>query len=287
MNILIAGNTGVIGSYLNKQDRFANSLVLNSKIVDLTSKEEIYSYVSKIEKFSVLIFLVGLAHSKGKNKHFSNFEKINYTSLKNLLSVLEYHNKLPKKIIFSSTISVYGENINTNVYSESTKPLPFSPYAKTKLMAENYLLDNYNSESWILRFSPVYYDKFMLNINRRTKILNKYFCVGSGEQNLSLCNINNIIESINGILNDNVPNGVYNISDSKIYSYNDLLNIDKPNKIIRIPKVLILLLYYFSKLIKNNFLKENSIKLYNDNIYPNNKINKFVKLSYSLKDIKK
>ena len=41
--------------------------------------------------------------------------------------------------------------------------------------------------------------------------------------------------SILSILKDKIPNGVYNISDYKIYNYNDLLNVQKVKNLIRIP----------------------------------------------------
>ena len=41
--------------------------------------------------------------------------------------------KIPSKIIFLSTISVYGENMNQKIYSEDDQANPVSPYAITKL----------------------------------------------------------------------------------------------------------------------------------------------------------
>ena len=287
MKILIAGSSGIIGSYIIKQNKFTDSLALNSKIVNLLSKKETYNFVDNNIKADILVFLVGLAHSKGKNKDFEDFNNVNFLTLKNLLTAFEKFNKVPEKIIFSSTISVYGEKFNNTIYKESIEPSPFTPYAKTKLIAERYLLENYNQKSWILRLAPVYYNNFMLNIDRRIKILNKYFCVGTGKIKIFLCNINNIIKTIDAIIGNKVPHGTYNISDSKTYCYNDLLNLYRPKIILKIPKFLIKIIFLFAKLIKNNFLKENSIKLCTDNIYPNYKINNFVKLSHSLNDIKK
>ena len=282
MNILIAGNTGVIGSYLNKQDRFANSLVLNSKIVDLTSKEEIFSYARKIEKFNVLIFLVGLAHKKGKGQELDEFRRVNKQTLVNLLSILEEENKIPDKIIFASTISVYGEKINQNVYNEVSDTKPFSPYAITKLEAEEYLLNNFSNQSWILRFAPVYASNFQLNINRRTKIGGWFYKVGSGSKKLSLCNLENIGSAVQGIIDDKVSAGIYNISDENEYSYDNLLHYVNAKWIVRIPTFLVKGLFYIGKMMNNIFLKENATKLISDNIFPSDKIRKYISLPGSL-----
>ena len=45
-----------------------------------------------------------------------------------------------KKIIFMSTCSVYG--VNNGLLDENTEPYPVSDYARTKLNAEQYIVDN-------------------------------------------------------------------------------------------------------------------------------------------------
>ena len=285
MKILIAGNTGIIGSYLCSKETFKNASIINSSIVDLSSEKRTYEFAKTAKKINVLIYLVGLAHSKGRKNNYNIFKMINYNTLKNLLDAFKHFDKIPDKIVFASTISVYGERLKNNSYDESTVLRPYSPYAKTKMIAENYLLNNFASRSWILRFAPVYSDNFKLNIFRRIYLFKKYFRVGDGTIKLSLCNINNIYESINGIILGKVPPGVYNISDKNLYTYNDLLNSQNVKLFINVPLVLIKILYHLSKIIGNNFLMENSIKLISDNIYPNKKINKLIELRYALEDL--
>ena len=48
------------------------------------------------------------------------------------------YNKIPGKIIFASTISVYGENIKKEIYNEETSLNPKSPYAISKSIAEDF-----------------------------------------------------------------------------------------------------------------------------------------------------
>lgn len=287
MNVLIAGNTGIIGSYLCSKETFANASIINSSIVDLSSKNQTYEFAKTYKKIDVLIYLVGLAHSKGRKKNYDIFEMINYNTLRNLLDAFKNFDKTPNKIVFASTISVYGERLKNNIYNESTPLRPYSPYAKTKMVAENYLLNNFASRTWILRFAPVYSDNFKLNIFRRIYLFKKYFRVGDGTVKLSLCNINNIYESINGIILDKAPPGIYNISDKNLYNYNDLLHSQNIKLFTKVPLFVIKILYYLSKIINNTFLKENSIKLISDNIYPNEKINKLIELPYTLEDLNK
>jgi len=295
-NILLIGASGFIGSFLYKElknkfpitsiDYSTGTIENDFFTLDLTQKPEIKDFAKKCTQFDTLIFLVGLAHKKGKGRDLSVFRNINTQTLINLLSALKEQGKLPDKIIFASTISVYGEKYQQNIYDEESEKHSFSPYAVTKLEAENYLLDRYVDKSWILRFSPVYSPGFLLNINRRTKIRDSYYRVGKGVKKLSLCNIENIETTVNGIIQGNVPSGIYNLSDTKEYTYNDLLTWNNAKKVIRIPQFAVKLLYIFGKIINKTFLKENTIKLITDNIFPSDKIRSFINLPATLNDVK-
>lgn len=285
-HILVAGGSGNIGSFLKQTFSTNDFIFISSKDCDLFSNDSIKKYFTKLKKIDVLIYLVGLAHRKGKKSDLNEFNNVNYETLVNLLSFLGSVSKLPDKIIFASTTSVYGEKYDQIIYDENTAPLPFSPYAITKLKAEEYLLKNYSERSWIIRFASAYSPDFLMNIYRRTKIVGRFYKVGKGVKKLSLCNFENIRVAFQEIVNDNVPNGVYNLSDTKFYSYNELLAWQGASFTHRVPKIIVKILYYLGKLLGNIFLKENTIKLLTDNIYPNDKITTFIELPYVLNDVK-
>jgi nucleoside-diphosphate-sugar epimerase len=292
LSILLAGANGMIGSFLynrfNKDysitalDYSKGSIEDNFFSIDLIQEADVETFAEKSPKCYALIFLVGLAHKKGKGQEYDEFRSINKQTLVNLLSALEVQGKLPNKIIFASTISVYGERINQNIYNEDSEKTPFSPYAVTKLEAEEYLLKNYGVQSWVLRFAPVYSPDFQLNINRRTQSGNWFYKVGNGSKKLSLCNLENIGSAVQGILEDKVPSGIYNISDTKDYSYNDLLKYVNAKWIVRIPTFLVKGLYVVGKMMNNIFLKENATKLISDNIFPSDKIREYIELPNTL-----
>jgi nucleoside-diphosphate-sugar epimerase len=292
---LLAGGNGFIGSKLYAHFE-TNSIISsidasrstnreNSFQVDLTDATAVNSFVAECQEFDVLIFLVGLAHAKGKGKEYPVFRKVNYQTLINLLNAFDRHNKMPEKIIFSSTISVYGERLKTSIYREELEPKPFSPYAVTKLEVEKYLQENYAGKFWILRFAPVYSSEFMLNINRRSKIRSYFYKIAAGDKKLSLCNLSNIITAIAAVADDKIPSGTYNVSDSKDYTYSDLLEYQGAKCILRIPIIAIQLLYAFGKIANNIFLQENCVKLITDNTFPSDKIRSYLDLNATLTDI--
>ena len=292
INTLIAGGNGVIGTFLDQYLRKSSMITLlslNNNFnksslfkIDLTDKHEVNIYTKSCQKFETLIFLVGLVHSKGNKNDYKSFKKVNCESMINLLSGLKRNNKLPKKIIYTSSISVYGENLKNKIFKEDSIKTPFSPYAITKLEGEDYLLKNFPKRTWILRLAPVYSPHFLLNIHRRIKIWRFYFKIDDGGKKLSLCNIMNIGKVIKSINSGLIPVGIYNISDKKEYTYKDLLEHYNANKIIFIPRFSMIIIYCIGKLFRNIFLIENSIKLLTDNTYCSDKINNYITLNYNL-----
>jgi len=295
MDILIAGGNGFIGFHvasffeatasIASIDTISSNNHPNSTEIDLTDSLAVDEYASNCQTYDILIFLVGLAHAKGKGKDYQVFKEVNYQTLVNLTSSLDKNGKLPDKIIFSSTISVYGERFHQNIYSEVVETIPFSPYAVTKLEAEKYLLDTYPDKCWILRFAPVYSSTFTLNLDRRSKLRRYFYKVGNGQNKLSMCNLRNIMLSMGGVIDQLVPAGVYNISDPRYYTYTDLLQYQGAKRPIRIPMFLVRVLFLVGLATKNIFLKENSVKLITNNVFPSDKINNFVNLTATIDDI--
>ena len=73
-------------------------------------------FIENNNKYDTCIFLVGLAHRKGEKSDYQEFNSINFKTFKNLLDTFVKYKKIPNKIIFASTISIYGENyVQTNI----------------------------------------------------------------------------------------------------------------------------------------------------------------------------
>lgn len=290
MNVLIAGHTGVLGKFLSSSlDEVSINYIVSkknpSKKIDLSNLTAVKKFVKNSKKYDVLLFLVGLAHSKGLNKSFNDFFNTNFKTLKNLLNSFEKYEKIPHKIIFTSTISVYGEDFSKRSFLENIISLkPNNPYAKTKLEAERFLTKNYLNRAWILRLAPVYSPDFMLNINKRTKFGKIPYKIGNSKNKLSLCNVKNVKIAITSILDGTLPYGIYNVSDPIIYSFEDLHKFCNTKVYLPIPSFIVKLVYIISKFCNNDFLIENGIKLLTDNIYPAKKISIYQRMENSLFD---
>ena len=95
----------------------------------------------------------------------------------------------------------------------------------------------------------------------------------------------NIKITIENILMGNIPPDIYNVSDACSYTYNQLLKKYNKINVVNIPRPLFKSSYLLGKYIDNSFLIENSIKLISDNIYPSDKIRKFIRFPYMLDSI--
>ena len=115
-SLLIAGGGGIIGSDLNKYLKGTYEIInidqsksKDAFQINLLNNELLEHFVKESKRFDCMIFLVGLAHTKGKKAQFQKFYDINYKTLVNLLNTMGKFDKIPDKIIFTSTIAVYGE----------------------------------------------------------------------------------------------------------------------------------------------------------------------------------
>lgn len=298
MKILITGVYGIIGSYLcqrlkedghyivgiGKREEYEKCHKYYS--CDITNYDNLEKVLKENKDIEIIIHAAALAHNKGNDLSKESFIKINYEGTKNLIDISNKFINL-KNFVFLSTISVYGERLNVEEYKEYERLLPKSPYAVAKKMSEEYIKSTCKSNYSILRLAPVYSKNFKLNIQRRTQIKGIGYTVGKGDKNLSLCNIKNIYLAVNYIIKnyEKETNNTYNISDSRSYSYKELLKyVNKKRKII-IPNLLMKFLYNINKVTtKYVFIEENAIKLLSNNTYPNEEINKKVNLKYNIED---
>ena len=297
MKVLITGVNGFIGSNIHNKlkDKYEILGVSQSKTsrvcdkyiqCDLTDKEALKKVIIENSDIDVIIHCAALAHNKGNDLSRDRFMKVNYGVTQDLVDLSNKYLNL-KQFIFLSTISVYGERMEKSVYVETDECFPKSPYAVAKKKSEEYIETNCKSPYFMLRLAPVYSDTFKLNIQRRTEMKGINYIVGKGDNKLSLCNVKNIVHTVENIIDGNIAkNEIYNISDEKEYTFKDMLDINKVSKFkVYIPKFAIKMLHSINKVsTKKQFIDENAIKLVTDNIYSSEKIRRKVSLRYKLNE---
>ena len=153
-NILLTGGAGYIGSHVvnllidkGYEVTIIDSLItgnenlINKKATfykcDIDNKK-IINDILKRNKYDIAIHLAALIRVDESVNEPKRYNEFNYEKAKKFLDAC-FKNDL-KKIIFSSTASVYGSPKSLNV-TERSELKPSNPYAKTKLKLENYLIN--------------------------------------------------------------------------------------------------------------------------------------------------
>ena len=136
---------------------------------DISDQKEVSKIINQ-KKFELVIHFAGLIRVDESVKEPDKYYEFNYEKAKIFLNTC-IKNDL-KKIIFSSTASVYGNPKEDNV-SENNPLDPLNLYAKSKLRLENFLIEISKKEDIkyiILRyFNVAGADKKM-----RTGLISKY-----------------------------------------------------------------------------------------------------------------
>jgi len=170
-NILITGGAGYIGSHVchllieqGYKVTCIDSLITGNKellpkqvkleVFDIAEKEKVTKLI-KDNNFDLVMHFAGLIRVDESVKQPKRYNNFNYLKAKIFLETC-YKNGL-KKIIFSSTASVYG-NPKTQKVKETDPTNPLNPYASSKLELENFIREtseSYKTKYIILRYFNV------------------------------------------------------------------------------------------------------------------------------------
>lgn len=165
--IFVTGASGFLGMHFISDTINCNfkifALTRNKKNIELSTDfshiEVLEGDINEIEKFKPqLVQCDYFIHIAGEKRDETKMEDVNVNSMKKILSALCIIPAI--KIIYISSSGVYGiENYPSNNLSEDDKCYPGTVYEKSKLAAENYLI-NFSKEKLlnyiILRPSNVF-----------------------------------------------------------------------------------------------------------------------------------
>ena len=256
MNILITGATGFIGRFLvnrlaTDSDRIIclvrqpveryqklNKANVELKRVDILDKETL---VKSIPEVQLVYHLAGKVFAK--QKRGNPYYKVNTEGTKFLAqAVMNSSREYPRFIFLSSIAAVVGKNYG--VVDENTLPNPITRYGKSKLEAENILLQykrQYGLPVTIIRSALVYGPGD--NIFSRSTLLFKMVKrgirpLGDGNNLLSLCYIQNLIAGLEMLRHiKTVPSDIYFVADEKPRTLNEWVEIIADAEGVSFPKI--------------------------------------------------
>lgn len=219
MKIIITGITGFVGQnlskYLKKEGNSVQGLSLRG------------SWVLE-KKSDVLIHLAGKAHDTANTSSQSEYFKVNTDLTKSLFD--EFLNSEIKDFIYFSSVKATADTID-RILDEDHLSSPHTPYGKSKLLAEEYLLSKNLPESkrlFIIRPCMIHGPGNKGNLNLLYQVVEKGIpwplaAFENKRSFLSIDNLNYLIVEM--IKNNNIASGIYNFADDNFISTNELIEI--------------------------------------------------------------
>lgn len=276
--ILITGCEGFIGSTLKHaliengydvwgidvSDKSGNQ-VIAADLLDVIAAQQA---VEACLPFSILIHTAALAHGQDMASGDS-YVRINTQMTDNLLKAIEGQDP---RLIFLSSVAVYGEDQRSTPVSTNDEVRPATDYGRSKLQCEKLVIESNVKNCDILRLAPVYDETHMKDVKKRVylpgplKIKLRFW----PSPLYSLCNIETVVQSVLNLLNQ-PPCGhvIRNVADPRPYSQNELLT-RFPGISLPLPTFIFKPFYYATYLLPNRIgypCRCTYWKLFGSNVY--------------------
>lgn len=219
MNITITGATGFVGQHLSKYLQIQND---NVKSLSLRNSWALDKNSDSI------IHLAGKAHDTANISSEEEYFIINRDLTIQLFD--EFLNSNIKDFIYFSSVKATADTIE-GILDEKYSSNPQTPYGKSKLEAENYLLSKTLTDGkrlFIIRPCMIHGPGNKGNLNLLYKVVEKGIpwplaAFDNKRSFLSIDNLNFLIEKI--LSNKNILSGIYNFADDDSISTNELVKI--------------------------------------------------------------
>ena len=222
--VLFTGGTGFLGKNIMPLLNQSYEVVTCGITPEDKIKANLANEIPNIDsQYDIVLHACGKAHVVPKTEtEKQQFFDINYQGTVNLCKALEKVG-IPKSFIFISTVAVYGCEFGDQI-TESHPLNGDTPYAKSKIMAEEYLIewcDKHGVVLSILRPSLIAGTNAPGNLGAMVNGIknNHYLSIAGGKAKKSILMAQDIARLI-PLLETN--GGIYNVCDSYNPSFREL-----------------------------------------------------------------
>lgn len=219
MKIIITGITGFVGKNLAKY--------LSENGIDIEGLSLRNSWIFP-DAADAIIHLAGKAHDTSNSTDENEYYKINRD-----LTIQLFNQFLKSELcdfFYFSSVKAAADTVD-GILDENYKSDPKTPYGKSKLEAENYLLNQtlpFGKRLFIIRPCMIHGPGNKGNLNLLHKIVKKGipWPLASFQNQRSFLSIDNLNYLMFEMLkNKNVPSGIYNFADDDSLSTNELITV--------------------------------------------------------------
>ena len=220
-SLFITGVSGFVGSNLIKL---------------FSSTYEIVSYkkgaLVQVNQ-DIVIHLAGKAHDLKNVSSFDEYYKVNTELTKEIFDA--FLTSEANVFITLSSVKAVADEVDGEL-SEDASPNPITHYGKSKLLAEQYILSQKipkGKRFFILRPCMIHGPGNKGNLNLLYKLITKGlpWPLGSFDNSRSYLSIENLCFIIKELIeNQNIPSGVYNVTDDIPLSTNEVIKLIAESK---------------------------------------------------------
>ena len=235
MNILITGAYGFVGSNLSaalKKDLSCHLVALDVNKPDKHIYDSFLDWqqVKSIHDLNLnaIIHLAGKAHDTKNTTDEKAYFDVNLGLTKQIFDC--FLRSSAEKFIFFSSVKAVADKVVGAQLQEDVVPDPQSPYGKSKLAAENFILSQklpQNKRVYIIRPCMIHGPGNKGNLNLLYNIVRRKmpWPLGCFHNLRSFTSIDNLSFGIIQILKKEIEPGVYNMADDDPISTNRLIQL--------------------------------------------------------------
>jgi len=222
MQVVITGISGFVGQNLNQ---YFSSKGVDVQAVSLRNDNWVANFPDHID---VIIHLAGKAHDTAKVSDDEAYFKVNRD-----LTIALFDKFLESNIkdfFYFSSVKAVADTVN-GILIENVIGNPITPYGKSKLEAENYLLGKAlpkGKRLFIIRPCMIHGPGNKGNLNLLYKVVEKGIpwplaAFHNQRSFLSIDNLNYLVREM--IINEDLKSGIYNFADDEDLSTNELVTL--------------------------------------------------------------
>jgi len=241
--LLVTGISGFVGTNLY------NSFDLDYRIygLDIVSNNKVpqdrfmyWDNLQEITDLDTVVHLAGKAHDTLNTSMPEEYFNINVGLTK---SIFQYFLKSQcKKFIFFSSVKAVTDSVKGDKLTEETVPDPKTPYGKSKLYAEEYILNQFAQwrkeekadgkdyewkKVYILRPGMIHGPGNKGNLNMLFSFQRKKlpWPLGAFENKRSYCSVGNLLFILKELIDRDIDSGIYQVVDDEALSTNELIRL--------------------------------------------------------------
>lgn len=240
MNILITGTYGFVGTNIINYLKAKHSLYgldivcpVREGVLKTFFWKDMETALLPLQtfpKFDAIIHLAGKAHDTKNQSAAQSYFDINTGLTQKIFDF--FLESSAKKFIFFSSVKAAADSVVGDMLTEDVIPAPVGAYGESKIKAEEYIKEHLEystteKQVYILRPCMIHGPGNKGNLNLLYNVVKKGipWPLGDFDNRRSFTSIDNLCYVIEGLLNQDVPTGIYHMGDDEALSTNELIAI--------------------------------------------------------------